>query len=660
MKYQLKMLLLLSCILFIPELWAQQKEKAIKAVSPDGNIAIVMSTASQILISVEYKGNVIMAPSPQAMDIREFPDAYKNPEVRVITRTPHNDTIIPVVAEKRNIIPDVYNETEVWFKGKYGIRLRAYNDGVAWRFITRFPDSITVNSELVSLQMAKTDSVYFGEEDSFLSHSERFYPCKAASSIKENQMCVLPAVFRKANGNLAAFTESDLLDYPGLYLIGKGMRTATFAGTQPQYPSEKYISKDNRSYLVSKRENYIAKTIGTREFPWRVFGIATNDAQLVENDIVYRLASPCKLNETSWIKPGKVAWDWWNDWNIYNVPFKAGINTQTYKYYIDFASKFGLEYVIFDEGWSANDDLEKINPDMDMDALFDFARQKNVKIILWVTGRALQDKFETSLDRFQKWGCAGIKMDFMMRDDQEMVNFYEKVASETAKRHMLADFHGSYKPTGLSRTYPNQLTREGVRGLENSKWSTDITPTHDCTLPFTRMFAGPMDYTPGAMTNSTQGNFQARNSEPMSQGTRCHELAKYIAFESPLQMLCDAPTNYLKEPECLDFLSKVPTTWDETHGLDACIAHYLTLVRRNGNNWFLGSITDWTERDFEIKLSFLGDGNYTMESWSDGPNATRKAEDFLMNKATVDKNSTIKIHLAPGGGFVARFTTQNI
>jgi alpha-glucosidase len=505
--------------------------KEIIVASPDGKAVIRLDYSKGLMLSVEYDQRPVMAPSPVGMTINEHPDAFSNPVRSKVILHRVNTVIIPAVAEKRNRIPEIYNETEIWFKGNYGIKLRAYNDGVAWRLLTRFSDTITVSEELVSLHMAASDSVYYGDEDNFVSHSERFYTCRVAASIKSTQMGILPAVFRKGNGSIAAFTEGDLLDYPGLYLLGSDNEEGSFTGIFPKVVDEMHPTND-RDYGITSRKDYIARTAGTHEFPWRAFGLAENEARLLENDIAYRLGSPCRLAETSWIKPGKVAWDWWNDWNISGVPFKAGINTDTYKYYIDFASANKLEYVIFDEGWSKPEDLEKINPEMDMEALFAYAKQKNVGIILWVTGRALEEKFESSFAKFKTWGCVGLKVDFLCRDDQAMVNFYEHVAKTAADYHMLVDFHGAYKPTGLSRTYPNVLTREGVKGLENVKWSKDITPAHDCTLPFTRMFAGAMDYTPGAMRNENQKTFGISWTAPMSMGTRCHELAKYIVFES--------------------------------------------------------------------------------------------------------------------------------
>ena len=642
-----------ACLLTFLSLNISAKEVIV--TSPDGKAVIKLNYSKSLILSVDYNNQQVMAPSAVSMNIAEYPDAFRNPtRSKVITRKV-NSEIIPVVAEKRSRIPDVYNEADIWFKGNFGIRLRAYNDGVAWRFLTRFKDSITVVNEFVTLNMAAADSVYYGDEDNFISHSERFYTCRAAGSVKGNQMGILPAVFRKSSGIIAAFTESDLLDYPGLYLSGSDKADGSFTGTFANVVEQMKPTGD-RDYGIISRKDYIARTNGKREFPWRVFGLAENEARLIENDITYRLGSPCKLTETSWIKPGKVAWDWWNNWNIAGVPFKAGVNTDTYKYYIDFASANKLEYVIFDEGWSKPEDLEKINPDMDMDALFAYAKEKNVGIILWVTGRALEEKFESSFERFKKWGCVGVKVDFLCRDDQDMVNFYEKVAITAARYHMLVDYHGSYKPTGFSRTYPHALTREGVKGLENTKWSKQITPAHDCTLPFTRMFAGTMDYTPGAMINANEKSFAINWDMPMSMGTRCHELAKYIIFESPLQMLCDNPTNYLKEPECLSFISKVPVTWDETVCLNASISHYVTVARKSGNDWYLGSMTDFSARNFDIPLSFLEEGQYSVTIYKDGLNVDRRAEDYATETFSVTNKSVLNLKLAAGGGYACKIS----
>jgi alpha-glucosidase len=365
------------------------------------------------------------------------------------------------------------------------------------------------------------------------------------------------------------------------------------------------------------------------------------------------LAPKQAKGDFSWVKPGKVAWDWWNALNLYGVNFTSGVNTETYKYYIDFASKYNLDYIILDEGWYELGDLMKVVPDIDMEEIVRYGKEKNVGIILWVVWKTLDDQFDEAFNQFGKWGIKGIKVDFMQRDDQWMVDYYWRVAKEAANRHMLVDFHGSYKPSGLRRAYPNVITREGVKGLENNKWGEEVTPGHDVTLPFTRMLAGPMDFTPGAMINATKNNFRAVWNRPMSQGTRCHQLAMYVVYESPLQMLADSPSHYYDEPEAMEFLSKVPTVWDETKVLDAKVGEYVLLARQNGNEWYLGAMTDWASREMEIDLSFLGDGEYTIDIWQDGINADRNANDFKKITRKVTKSDKLKIHLVSGGGWTA-------
>ncbi len=407
-----------------------------------------------------------------------------------------------------------------------------------------------------------------------------------------------------------------------------------------------------------ERADYIARTSGERTFPWRILIIAREDADLIENTMVYRLAPKLELVDTSWIRPGKVAWDWWNANNIYGVDFRAGVNTETYRYYIDFAADHGIEYVILDEGWYGLGDLFDINPEIDMEELLSHARDRGVGIILWVVWKTLDDQLQPALDQFERWGVAGIKVDFMQRDDQLMVHYYWKIAAEAAKRRLLVDFHGAYKPAGLRRAYPNVLTREGVRGLENSKWSEHPTPEHNVTLPFTRMLAGPVDYTPGAMINAQEKNFHPVFTRPMSLGTRCHQLAMYVVFESPLQMLADSPSNYLREPECLSFLSAVPTVWDETRVLAARVGDYVALARRHGDEWYIGAMTDWTPRELALDLSFLGEGAFCIEIFEDGVNADRNAIDYRRVEKTIMADERLTISLATGGGWAARITPR--
>jgi alpha-glucosidase len=656
LKSRTRHIVVFLAVLFFPSIhWAQKSPPPLK--SPDGMTEVRIGTIDSLTIAISHNGKPVLLPSTIALAVGTTTPLGRAPVLLDSHVEQVRETILPPVAEKRKVIPDHYNQLTLKFRGQYALIIRAYDDGVAYRFRTEIPDSIVVTDEKLVVRLSPTDSLWFPAEDSFLSHSERLYPFIGANAVSDTLMCCVPMIAAKSSGVRMAITEADLLDYPGLYLRGTGVGSPSLQSLFPAYPREEELVGD-RTVKVTKRAPYIARTTGTRNFPWRVFGIADRDGALIENDIVYRLGSPCTLKETAWIRPGKVAWDWWNANNIAGVDFKAGINTATYIHYIDFASKYGIEYIILDEGWTKPGDLFEINPAMDMHRLFAHAKKKGVGIILWVTSKALDDRMIEALDTFKAWGAAGIKVDFMQRDDQKMVNYYERVARETAKRHMLVDFHGAYKPTGFSRTYPHALTREGVKGLENSKWSNDVTPHHDVTLPYTRMFAGAMDFTPGAMHNASQGEFRYIFQQPMSQGTRCHQLAMYVVYESPLQMLCDSPTNYEREPEAMEFLRAVPTTWDETRVLNGVIGQYVTVARRKGNTWYIGSMTDWTPRELELDLKFLNSTSGHITIYQDGVNADRFASDYKRTQLSFNPEQPLKVTLAPGGGWVAVVTTS--
>lgn len=424
------------------------------------------------------------------------------------------------------------------------------------------------------------------------------------------------------------------------------------------YPKvKKQGGHNNLQMLVEEREDYIAKTSGTRAFPWRMFIVSENDKQLADCDMVYRLASPCRLQDVSWVKPGKVAWDWWNDWNIYDVDFRAGINTETYKYYIDFAAEHGIEYVILDEGWSVNmaADLMQVIPEIDIPELVNYGKSKNVGIILWAGYHAFDRDMEKVVKHYSNMGVKGFKVDFMDRDDQEMVDFNYRAAETCAKYKLILDLHGTYKPAGMNRTYPNVLNFEGVHGLEQMKWSPAVDQMkYDVIIPFIRQVAGPMDYTQGAMRNAAKGNYYPCNSEPMSQGTRCHQLAMYVILESPFNMLCDAPSNYMREPESLDFIANIPTVWDESITLDGKIGEYIVTARRHGNTWYVGGMTNWDARDIEVDLSLLKEKGKTVTLFKDGINAHRSGRDYKKENIKLNDKDKVKIHLAPGGGFAMK------
>ncbi len=494
--------------------------------------------------------------------------------------------------------------------------------------------------------------MWFPTEEGFLTHSERRYDALQLGAIAAARMASLPVLLALPEGPKVAITESDLRDYPGMYVTGSS--GDLLRGVFPAYPLAEKREGD-RTVRVTERAEYLARTTGPRSFPWRVFAIAENDGDLIENTLVWQLAPPLAIEDPRWIRPGKVAWDWWNANNLVGVDFATGLNTETYRYFIDFAADHSIEYVILDEGWSQPDDLTRRNPDIDLQALLTHAQERGVGLILWVMWKALDDRLEDMLDRFSVWGVAGIKVDFMQRDDQKMVEYYWKVAEAAATRRLLVDFHGAYKPAGLRRAYPNVITREGVLGLEHNKWSEHPEPEHNVTLPFIRMLAGPMDYTPGAMRNAQPTAFKPVFDRPMSLGTRVHQLAMYVVYESPLQMLADSPSNYLRERECLAFLSVVPTVWDETRVLTAAVGDWVVVARRYRNVWYVGAMTDWTPRELDVDLSFLGEGVWAADIFADGLNAARHAEDYRRTDAMVMAGDVLPIRLAPGGGWVARF-----
>jgi alpha-glucosidase len=411
----------------------------------------------------------------------------------------------------------------------------------------------------------------------------------------------------------------------------------------------------DRNFVPESVYNYIAHTKGTRTFPWRIFAIADRDNQLLNNEIVYKLAAPTRIQNTDWIKPGQVAWDWWNDWNVTHVDFRAGVNTETYKYYIDFASQNHIPYIIMDEGWYKLGNMTERVPGVDVKAIADYGKQKNVGVILWCVWRTLDNQMKEAMDLFEQWGVKGIKVDFMDRDDQAVVNFYWRCAEAAAGHHLLVDYHGAHKPAGLQRTYPNVVNFEGVPGLEQDKWTDSLaTPWMAVTLPYIRMFAGPMDYTPGAMRNAQQKDFAPINDNPMSLGTRCQQLAMYVIFDAPLQMLADNPTAYEKEKESLDFITSVPTTWDETIPLDGKVGGYVALARRKGNEYFAAAMNNWKPRDITLDFLFLPQGTFHISIFEDGVNAEKNGTDYKKTERTIKKTDKIKIHLAPGGGWAAR------
>jgi alpha-glucosidase len=618
--------------------------------SPDRRIEVSIRTGERVRYDVLLNGRTLLRDSTLSIDI-DHRTLGLNPKVKSAKEGGHDGWVEPVVRQKFARIRDAYRELRLEMEGGYAVVFRAYDEGVAYRFETALPRAeVKVYGEEVAFNFAGDYTAYYPQEESLFSHNERQYLPRLLKEIAPAAFATLPAVV-DAGGVKVAVAESDVEDYPGLWLRGTGANG--LAALFPPYPLKETLTGD-RDFKVTEAADYVAVTKGTRTYPWRLLGIAERDGDLLTNQLVYLLQSPSRIQDTSWIRPGKVAWDWWNANNVYGVDFKSGVNTETYKYYIDFASKYGLEYIVLDEGWYKRGNVLEVVPEMNVEEIVRYGRQKNVGVILWVVWKTLDDQLEPALEQFEKWGVRGIKVDFMQRDDQRVVNFYHKLCREAARRHMLVDYHGAQRSALMTRTWPNLISNEGVRGNEWSKWSADANPEHNVTLPFTRMFLGPMDYTPGAMLNAQQKSFAKVFERPMSLGTRCHQLAMYVVYESPLQMLADSPSNYLREPEAMEFLSAVPTVWDETRVLDAKLGDYVLVARRSGRDWYVGAMTDWTPRELEVDFSFLPAGAFKLDAYQDGANAGRFASDYKKTTGRVDKSTHLKIRLAEGGGWAAR------
>ncbi|HQH24274.1 MAG TPA: glycoside hydrolase family 97 protein [Bacteroidales bacterium] len=624
-----------------------------KISSPDGKIAVELSAGPDIRWSATYQNSEIISSVKAGLVSGDGRLSGENESVRRAQYGKIDDVLEPVVAHRHSRIEDKCNTLRISFRSGLALDFRVYNDGIAYRFETALKGELIVRDEISELKFPSGSFSYYPLEERFMSHNERKYIYSSLDTLTDIHLASLPVLFTTKGINIL-LTEADIQDYPGMWL--RGMGSGGLRAVWPPCPETEELRGD-RDVFVTGARDYIASTAGSRTFPWRAFVIAENDGRLIESELVYKLAAPLRLKDTGWIKPGKVAWDWWNANNIYGVDFRAGINTETYRYYIDFAAANGIEYIIIDDGWyPLGETVLKSVPGMDVPELCRYAAERNVGVILWVAWNLFWDEIDEAVALYEKWGVKGVKVDFMQRDDQKIVNFYHEAARKTAEHRLLINFHGSYKPDGMIRTWPNALTREGVMGLENNKWSSDITPSHELTIPFIRMVAGPMDFTPGAMINMGQSEFHPLFNRPSSQGTRAHQMALYVLYESPMQMLCDSPVNYMREQECTDFIVKIPVVWDDLLVLDAKITEYLLLARRSGNDWFAGAITDWTARDLELDLSFLPEGEYRMEIFCDGINADRHAQDYRHLTKTVRQGEKLKINLVSGGGWLAKIS----
>ena len=549
-----------------------------------------------------------------------------------------------------------YHQLDVKMSSGFGLQVRAYDEGVAYRFYTANKKETIIAVETAEFSFPEDSKAWLAystnDEKPFAMAFQNYYD-ETLLSEAQDKYAFLPATIESGDVKVTIL-ESDLRSYPGMFLMpeGKSLKAA-FA----KYPKKMaYYPWRGMSY-VEETEDYMAKSTGARTYPWRVMAITEKDTEMPVNNLVYALAAPNQIGDTSWIKPGKVAWDWWNDWNLKGVDFEAGINTRTYQYYIDFAAKNHIPYVVLDEGWYDSSKADIMNPiaDIDLQGLIDYGQQRGVGIVLWTVFNVLDEHLIEACEKYTKMGIKGFKIDFMDRNDQTAVEMAERLAKTCAQYQLFVDYHGYFTPTGMNRTYPNILNYEGVFGMEEARWAKKETdmPKYDVTFPFIRMMAGNVDFTPGAMRNGTKENWVVCYQNPVSMGTRCHQLACYVVHDSPFTMLCDAPTNYEQEQACVDLITCIPDTFDETRILQGLIGHYIISARRNGSDWYVGGQTNWDEREVVLSLDFLRPGEtYQATIVTDGINANHNAEDYHIGQTTLSSKDRINIKMASGGGFV--------
>jgi alpha-glucosidase len=623
--------------------------------SPDEKIKAEIEIGSGIKASVSKNSNPLLELSGMKLDIAGNKIQTNDLAVKKIKRSSINEIVYPQIRVKSSQYLNSYNEMILNFRSGMVLTFRLFNEGLAYRFSSALKDSLIILKENLDIRFNEGDSIRFQASETFNSAWETPYEFNSLNDLPDGQLCNLPVLVQKSKGPFVLITESDLYNYPGMWVKATGKPELIVVN--PPYPKKlKYEGSQYNHGQVAETHDFIAKVIGNRTFPWRIFAIADSEDGLISNNMVYLLASPAELQDVSWIKPGVVMFDWWAKSNIYGVDFESGINTETAKYFIDFCSAHGFRYFLFDDGWCPKDNLLNEIPGLDMPEVTAYAKTKGVDIMLWVIWSTLEKQWDQAFDQFGKWGIRGIKMDFMNRDDQQMVEFYEKVAAKAAEKKLVLDYHGAYKPSGLSRKYPNLLTSEALIEFEYNGWTTSDNPEHHNLLPYIRMFTGPMDYIPATMRNSTIDNFRPIGDYPMGQGTRAHSMALFIILSSPMEMLPDSPSDYYREKECTDIISRIPVEWDETCLLKGEIAKYTVLARRSGEKWYIGAITNKDHRYIELSTDFLKKGKYKIVAIEDGINANSRAEDYKKTEKTIRSGDTIKIKLAKGGGWTGIIT----
>ena len=652
-------LAILSLLLLIGNASFAAKEKKYVLSSPDGTLKVEISAGNELAYQVMHGNDTILSHSNIGLVLENGTIVGKTPRITGERRRKIKDNIESPFYRFKEFVA-TGNELDLKLKGGFGIIFRAYNEGVAYRFYTTQSSDIIIKEEQAEFNFKEDYTSYLpyttNDKKPMAMAYQNVYDITPLSKAQP-KLAFLPVTVDCGSVKLTLL-ESDLEAYPGMFVQSQQGKYG-LKGVFAPYPAKTDFYPWRKQEYVTETTDFISRSRGSRSYPWRVLAITEKDTDMPVNNLVYALASPNRIGDTSWIKTGKVAWDWWNDWNLKGVPFKAGINMDTYKYYIDFASRNGLEFIVLDEGWydPKSGDMLTVIPELDLTELIAYGKSKGVEIVLWTVFNVLDSQLEAACKKYADMGIKGFKVDFLDRDDQTAVEMVYRIAEMTARYKLTLDLHGIYKPTGINRTYPHIINFESVFGMEEVKW-TDIKnnmPLYDVTFPYIRMMAGPVDYTPGAMRNATKADWRAMYYTPASMGTRCHQLAAYIVHDSPFTMLCDAPTNYLNEQECVDFIASLPVEVDSTFIASGELGKYIVTVRKKDVNWYIGGMTNWDERDVQLDFSFLPEGmSYTAVLFKDGVNANKQAEDYRKETIRIDKDSRLTLHLASGGGFAMK------
>lgn len=652
-------LAILSLLLLIGNASFAAKEKKYVLSSPDGTLKVEISAGNELAYQVMHGNDTILSHSNIGLVLENGTIVGKTPRITGERRRKIKDNIESPFYRFKEFVA-TGNELDLKLKGGFGIIFRAYNEGVAYRFYTTQSSDIIIKEEQAEFNFKEDYTAYLpyttNDKKPMAMAYQNVYDITPLSKAQP-KLAFLPVTVDCSSVKLTLL-ESDLEAYPDMFVQSQQGKYG-LKGVFAPYPAKTDFYPWRKQEYVTETTDFISRSRGSRSYPWRVLAITEKDTDMPVNNLVYALASPNRIGDTSWIKTGKVAWDWWNDWNLKGVPFKAGINMDTYKYYIDFASRNGLEFIVLDEGWydPKSGDMLTVIPELDLPELIAYGKSKGVEIVLWTVFNVLDSQLEAACKKYADMGIKGFKVDFLDRDDQTAVEMVYRIAEMTARYKLTLDLHGIYKPTGINRTYPHIINFESVFGMEEVKW-TDIKnnmPLYDVTFPYIRMMAGPVDYTPGAMRNATKADWRAMYYTPASMGTRCHQLAAYIVHDSPFTMLCDAPTNYLNEQECVDFIASLPVEVDSTFIASGELGKYIVTVRKKDVNWYIGGMTNWDERDVQLDFSFLPEGmSYTAVLFKDGVNANKQAEDYRKETIRIDKDSRLTLHLASGGGFAMK------